>query len=57
MSDPIVYLSSDKKSFKVGTKEQAEKEGWISFEQLKEDMPNENKRVKLVSNITMLSKE
>jgi hypothetical protein len=36
MSDPIVYLSSDKKSFKVGTKEQAEKEGWISFEQLKD---------------------
>lgn len=57
MSDPIVYLSSDKKNFKVGTKEQAEKEGWISFEQLKEEIPNENKRVKLVANLTMLSKE
>lgn len=35
MSDPIVYLAADKKSFKIGTKQQAEKEGWISFEQLR----------------------
>lgn len=56
MSDPIVYLAADKKCFKIGTKQQAEKEGWISFEQLKHEIPNQKKRVKLVSNLTMLSK-
>ena len=57
MSDPIVYLAADKKCFKIGTKQQAEKEGWVSFEQLKHEIPNQKKRVKLVSNLTMLSKE
>lgn len=57
MNDPNVYLSADKKSFKIGPKEQAQREGWISWDQLKAEIPNERRRVRLVSNLTMLSKE
>jgi hypothetical protein len=57
MTDPIVYLAADRKSFKVGTKQQAEKEGWVTFQELRSEIPNEKKLVKLVSNLTMLSKE
>lgn len=34
ITDPNVYLAADRKSFKIGPKEQALKEGWISFAQL-----------------------
>lgn len=57
MNDPNVYLSGDKKSFKIGPKEQCQREGWISWQQLKAEIPNERRRVNLVSNLTMLSKE
>jgi len=34
ITDPNVYLAADRKSFKIGTVEQAEKEGWWSFAKL-----------------------
>lgn len=56
MADPNVYLAADRKSFKIGPKHQAEAEKWVSWKQLKAEIPNEKRRVKLVSNLTMLSK-
>jgi hypothetical protein len=57
MTDPNVYLAADRKSFKIGPEEQALKEGWVSFQQLADEMPNQRKVVKFVSNLTMLSRE
>lgn len=57
MTDPNVYLAADRKSFKIGPVEQAQKEGWISFQQLSKEMANQRKAVKFVSNLTMLQKE
>jgi hypothetical protein len=57
MTDPNVYLAADHKSFKIGPKAEAQREGWVSWEQLKAEIPNERRRVRLVSNLTMLSKE
>lgn len=56
MSDPNVYLASDYKSFKIGPKAEAQREGWVSWEQLKILIANEKRRVHMVSNLTMLSK-
>jgi hypothetical protein len=56
ITDPNVYLAADRKSFKIGTAEQAKSEGWVSFKQLADEMPNQRKVVKFVSNLTMLSR-
>ena len=40
MADPNVYLAADRKRFKIGPKEQAQREGWVSWEQLRAEIPN-----------------
>jgi len=57
MTDPNVYLAADRKSFQIGPVEQAQKEGWVSFQQLADEMPNQRKAIKFVSNLTMLQRE
>ena len=57
MTDPNVYLAADRRSFKIGPVEQAQKEGWVSFQQLANEMPNQSKAIKFVSNLTMLQRE
>lgn len=57
ITDPIVYLSSDRKTFKLGTEKQAQAEGWISMAEERKNYPNENAFVSAVSNITMLNRE
>lgn len=31
INDPIIYLAADRKSFRVGTAEQAKEGGWVSM--------------------------
>ena len=57
INDPIVYLSADRKAFKVGTKEQAQLEGWISMEEERKKHVDENAFVGFVSSLTMLNRE
>lgn len=57
INDPIVYLSADRKAFKVGTKEQAQLEGWISMEEERKKHADEDAFVRFVSSLTMLNRE
>jgi hypothetical protein len=57
ITDPIVYLAPDRKTFKLGTEKQAQAEGWISMTEERKNYPNEDAFVRAVSNITMLNRE
>ena len=57
MTDPIVYLGKDMKSFEIGTEEQAKEKGWVSMTDARSQFDDEETFIKKVSNITMLNKE
>ena len=52
MTDPIIYLNTDLKSFKIGTKKEAEEGNWVSMEEARKKFESESDFLKAVTNIT-----
>ena len=40
VNDPRVHLDKERKSFKIGTKQEAEQNGWVSLDNLKKELNN-----------------
>lgn len=56
ISDPKVWLTKDWKEMRIGTKEEAEKEGWLSIVEEKNKFGNDEKFAEKVASLTMLTK-
>lgn len=57
INDPKIWLTGDKKLLAIGTKEEAEKQGWISMKEERKNHGSDLEMAKFVSSITMLHAE
>jgi hypothetical protein len=45
ITDPTIYLTAQRDGFCIGTAEQAAEGGWLSWEQLRQELGSEDKLV------------
>ncbi len=55
ITDPNIYLNSNKNGFRIGTTKQAEEQGWISWSKLRNEFESEDKMVEYIANLTMIT--
>lgn len=55
ITDPNIYLNSNKNGFRIGAIKQAEEQGWISWSKLRNEFESEDKMVEYIANLTMIT--
>lgn len=57
VNDPNIYVTEDFVSFRIGTKEEAEKFGWISMPKARKQFKSEEDFIAAVAKITLFDSE
>jgi hypothetical protein len=55
INDPVVWLTKDKEQLMLGSKAEADKEGWIALAEERKNYPSEEAFAQSIAAITMLT--